>query len=75
MESFSKLATWVLPKKETKVLLLGLSYSGKTTLMYHWKEGYAIPAYPTLDYNIETIQHKRWQFNMWDVAGEFPALF
>jgi ABC-type molybdenum transport system ATPase subunit/photorepair protein PhrA len=71
MEALSKLSTWVHPKKETKVLLLGLPGSGKTTLLYHWKEGVAIKADPTLGFNVEKIQHKRWQFNVRDMASEY----
>jgi small GTP-binding protein len=53
-----------------KLLLLGLDCAGKTTFLYRIRSQYEIEtAYPTIGFNIETLQLKGLSFKCWDVGG------
>lgn len=70
MRAFSKFGDWIRGKKETAVLLVGLSGAGKTTLLY---KGYFVEepnTIPTVAFNVETIDHHDHRFTIWDMGGE-----
>lgn len=70
MRAFSKFGDWVLGKKDTTVLLVGLSGAGKTTLLY---KGYFVEelnTIPTVAFNVETINHNGHRFTIWDLSGK-----
>jgi len=57
------------------VLIAGLDAAGKTTILYKLKrgekrKGEAVNTIPTLDFNVETIKHKKQTFSIWDVGGQ-----
>ncbi|KAM3435062.1 hypothetical protein MY4824_005062 [Beauveria thailandica] len=55
---------------ERRVLLLGVTYAGKTTLLYRWLLGETITTMPTIGFNVETINHPAgYAFTVWDVGG------
>ncbi|KAM3469262.1 hypothetical protein MY5147_007188 [Beauveria neobassiana] len=55
---------------ERRVLLLGVDYAGKTTLLYRWLLGETITTMPTIGFNVETINHPAgYAFTVWDVGG------
>jgi len=56
-------------KKNFKVVMIGLSGSGKTTILYKLKLGELIKTIPTVGFNIETIEYKNAKFNIWDMGG------
>eukprot|EP01083_Nonionella_stella_P017876 50057_1 len=62
--------TEVKEPEKKQVLLLGLSNSGKTTLLYALKTGEAPKTVPTIGFNIETVNHNGMELNMWDVGGQ-----
>lgn len=49
--------------------MLGLDASGKTTILYKLKLNTTIDAIPTIGFNIETINYKNLNLNIWDVGG------
>ena len=51
-------------------ILLGLDNSGKTTLLYHLKLGHDVQAIPTIGFNVETIEHAKATFELWDIGGK-----
>lgn len=57
-------------KKDAKVLMLGLDAAGKTTILYQLKLGLAVETIPTMGFVYESIQHKNFKLNVWDVAGQ-----
>lgn len=59
----------VTPKREFCVAILGLEDGGKTTLLYHIKDGERVDTVATVGFNTETIVHKGSRITMWDVGG------
>ena len=57
-------------KKDAKVLMLGLDAAGKTTILYQLKLGLTVETIPTMGFVYESIQHKNFKLNVWDVAGQ-----
>ena len=69
--------TWLFSKDELKVLMVGLDYAGKTTLLERIKHAYA-PAYrgialdaipPTIGMNLAKVSTQRVEVTFWDVGG------
>jgi small GTP-binding protein len=56
--------------RETRCLMLGLDASGKTTVLYRLKLGEPITTIPTIGFNVETIEYKGFNMNVWDVGGQ-----
>jgi len=59
-----------LPKKETRIVLLGLDASGKTTILYKLKLGEVVTTIPTIGFNVETLEYKNISFVSWDIGGQ-----
>ena len=57
-------------EEETKLLMLGLDCSGKTTIIYKMKLGEVVKTLPTIGFNMETVTFKRTKLNVWDVGGQ-----
>jgi small GTP-binding protein len=56
--------------KETRCLMLGLDAAGKTTVLYKLKLGEPVTTIPTIGFNVETIEYRRFNMNVWDVGGQ-----
>jgi small GTP-binding protein len=56
--------------RETRCLMLGLDAAGKTTVLYRLKIGEVITTIPTIGFNVETIEYKGFNMNVWDVGGQ-----
>ena len=56
-------------KEEIRVLFLGCSGSGKTSLLYRLKLGYLTPTIPTIGFNTETVEYNDVEINIWDLGG------
>merc|ERR1719231_1550128 len=57
-------------KKEMRILMLGLDAAGKTTILYKLKLGEVVTTLPTVGFNVETVEYKNINFNVWDVGGQ-----
>lgn len=51
-------------------LQLGLDAAGKTTILYKLKIGDVIASLPTIGFNVETVEYKKLQMQVWDVGGQ-----
>ncbi len=56
--------------KNCRVLMLGLDAAGKTTILYKLKLGEVISSVPTIGFNVESVQYKKLNFQVWDVGGQ-----
>ncbi|KAL7630842.1 UNVERIFIED_CONTAM: hypothetical protein RMT77_018872 [Armadillidium vulgare] len=52
-----------------RILMVGLDKAGKTTILYHLKNGEIPTTIPTLGYNDEIISYKNRNFNVFDIGG------
>ncbi|XP_049672008.1 ADP-ribosylation factor-like protein 11 [Accipiter gentilis] len=59
------------PKRDARVVMLGLDFAGKSTLLYKLKSGQAVETCPTVGFNVESLQTPcRVSFTLWDVGGQ-----
>ncbi|XP_052425415.1 ADP-ribosylation factor 4-like [Carassius gibelio] len=58
------------PKRQIKLLMVGLDAAGKTTVLYKLKLGEVVTTIPTIGFNIETVEYKNISFAVWDVGGQ-----
>ena len=58
------------PKREMRILMVGLDAAGKTTILYKLKLGEIVTTIPTIGFNVETVQYKNINFTVWDVGGQ-----
>ncbi|KAG0030084.1 hypothetical protein BGZ81_003081 [Podila clonocystis] len=56
-------------RKDYRIVILGLDYAGKTTLLYKLKLGEEVTTISTVGFNVETITYKNVSFTMWDISG------
>lgn len=59
-----------LPKRQCKIVMLGLDGAGKTTILYSLKLGDVLMTIPTIGFNVEEVHFKTIQFMVWDVGGQ-----
>ncbi|XP_055321375.1 ADP-ribosylation factor-like protein 2 [Sitodiplosis mosellana] len=57
-------------EKEMRVLLLGLDNAGKTTILKRLNGEDIDTIEPTLGFNINTLEHRGYTLNFWDVGGQ-----
>nr|CAB3222884.1 ADP-ribosylation factor-like protein 2 [Phallusia mammillata] len=57
-------------EKEVRILMLGLDNAGKTTILKKFIGEDINTISPTLGFNIETIEHRGFKLNIWDVGGQ-----
>ena len=50
--------------------MLGLDYSGKTTILYHIKNGECAKTKPTIGFNAESIDYKDAIFTIFEAGGQ-----
>jgi len=50
--------------------MVGLDGAGKTTMLYQLKIGDVVSTIPTIGFNVENVQYKNINFNVWDVGGQ-----
>jgi len=56
--------------KPTKIVMLGLDGSGKTTILNQMKLREYISTIPTIGFNVETVEYKKLKMTIWDLAGQ-----
>ncbi|KAJ9450335.1 ADP-ribosylation factor-like protein 1 [Diplonema papillatum] len=61
---------WYQGGEETRVLILGLDFAGKTTFLNRLKHGKVVESSPTVGFNLETLQYKSVTFQVWDMGGQ-----
>uniref|UniRef100_A0A8C5TVV5 Uncharacterized protein n=1 Tax=Malurus cyaneus samueli TaxID=2593467 RepID=A0A8C5TVV5_9PASS len=58
-------------KRDARVIMLGLDFAGKSTLLYKLKSGQAVETCPTVGFNVESLQTPCGiSFTLWDVGGQ-----
>jgi len=57
-------------KTNARILMLGLDAAGKTTLLYKLKLNEQINTIPTIGFNVEQVEYKNVNFQVWDVGGQ-----
>ncbi|XP_064032175.1 ADP-ribosylation factor-like protein 11 [Pogoniulus pusillus] len=58
-------------KRDARVVMLGLDFAGKSTLLYKLKSSQAVETCPTVGFNVESLQTPCGiSFNLWDVGGQ-----
>jgi len=62
-------------EQETRVILLGLPNSGKTSILYKLKLGGVAATIPTRGFNVENIEFKHLNPTLWDLGGSHPHLW
>lgn len=52
--------------------MLGLDNAGKTSILYRLKlnRSQHVSTIPTVGFNVETVSHKNFRLNVWDVGGQ-----
>eukprot|EP00002_Diphylleia_rotans_P009798 TRINITY_DN2013_c0_g4_i1.p1 TRINITY_DN2013_c0_g4~~TRINITY_DN2013_c0_g4_i1.p1 ORF type:complete len:183 (-),score=35.18 TRINITY_DN2013_c0_g4_i1:672-1220(-) len=55
---------------KVKVIVVGLNNAGKTTTLYKLLLGEVVVTQPTIGSNVEEIEYKNAQFQMWDIGGQ-----
>ena len=56
--------------RETRCLMLGLDAAGKTTVLYKLKLGEHVTTIPTIGFNLERVEYRGFNMNIWDVGGQ-----
>ncbi|NXG66458.1 ARL11 protein, partial [Hemiprocne comata] len=57
--------------RDARVVMLGLDFAGKSTLLYKLKSGQAVETCPTVGFNVESLQTPcHISFTLWDVGGQ-----
>jgi len=68
------MGNWILklfnPKRDMRILMVGLDAAGKTTILYKLKLGEIVTTIPTIGFNVETVEYKKINFTVWDVGGQ-----
>ncbi|NXE64383.1 ARL11 protein, partial [Calcarius ornatus] len=58
-------------KRDARVIMLGLDFAGKSTLLYKLKSGQAVDTCPTVGFNVESLRTPCGvSFTLWDVGGQ-----
>mmetsp|Transcript_1744 Transcript_1744/g.1191 ORF Transcript_1744/g.1191 Transcript_1744/m.1191 type:complete len:128 (-) Transcript_1744:292-675(-) len=67
---FNKVWDRLAGTKEMRILMLGLDAAGKTTILYKLNMGEVVHTIPTVGFNVETVNYKNINFNVWDIGGQ-----
>ncbi|OMJ66444.1 hypothetical protein SteCoe_36701 [Stentor coeruleus] len=66
----SKFRSFIFGQTEFRIVMIGLDYSGKTTLLYKLKLGETLKTIPTIGFNVESINTKKGgSLTVWDIGG------
>ena len=57
-------------KKHHRILMIGLDAAGKTTILYKLRLNEHINTIPTIGFNVESVQYKNIEMQVWDVGGQ-----
>jgi len=73
--SLRKLRATFNGRAETRVIVVGLDGSGKTTIVYRLKHGKLQDSQiiPTIGFNCECVEYRKMIFSLWDLGGSQDA--
>ncbi len=57
-------------KRKTRLLVLGLDNSGKTTILKSFNKEELQEVTPTQGFNIKQLSHMNLDFKVWDIGGQ-----
>lgn len=58
-------------KKQSRVVMMGLDFSGKSTILYKLKLNQTVETFPTVGFNVESLEVAKNVFiTVWDVGGQ-----
>eukprot|EP00929_Paragymnodinium_shiwhaense_P113258 TRINITY_DN81516_c0_g1_i1.p1 TRINITY_DN81516_c0_g1~~TRINITY_DN81516_c0_g1_i1.p1 ORF type:complete len:183 (+),score=44.11 TRINITY_DN81516_c0_g1_i1:90-638(+) len=57
-------------KEDRRIVMVGLDAAGKTTVLYKLKLGEVVTTVPTIGFNMEAVQYKNIDFQVWDIGGQ-----
>ncbi|XP_029458695.1 ADP-ribosylation factor-like protein 11 [Rhinatrema bivittatum] len=58
-------------KKQARVVMMGLDFAGKSTLLYKLKGNQTVQTFPTVGFNVESLElGKSLPLTIWDVGGQ-----
>jgi len=58
------------PKRETRILMLGLDNAGKTTILHRLNLGEVVITIPTIGFNVEKLEFGKMNMTVWDIGGQ-----
>lgn len=58
------------PKRETRILMLGLDNAGKTTILHRLQLGEVVTTIPTIGFNVEKLEFGKMSMTVWDIGGQ-----
>jgi GTPase SAR1 family protein len=58
-------------KAKERIVFIGNDACGKTTLLYRMKLGEVVTTIPTIGFNVESVEHKKTNYTLWDVGGRY----
>eukprot|EP00929_Paragymnodinium_shiwhaense_P084286 TRINITY_DN4504_c0_g1_i1.p1 TRINITY_DN4504_c0_g1~~TRINITY_DN4504_c0_g1_i1.p1 ORF type:complete len:183 (-),score=39.43 TRINITY_DN4504_c0_g1_i1:323-871(-) len=67
---FAKVLDRLAGVQGRRILMVGLDAAGKTTVLYKLKLGEVVTTIPTIGFNVETVQYKNLEFQVWDIGGQ-----
>jgi len=53
-----------------KICMIGLDNAGKTSILFRMHLGAVVDTHPTIGSNVETVEHKDAEFQVWDLGGQ-----
>mmetsp|Transcript_8254 Transcript_8254/g.14791 ORF Transcript_8254/g.14791 Transcript_8254/m.14791 type:complete len:193 (+) Transcript_8254:121-699(+) len=56
--------------EQCKIVIVGLSNAGKTTILYKLHLGQVVVTQPTIGSNVEEVRHDNMTFQVWDLGGQ-----
>ncbi|KAM8976764.1 ADP-ribosylation factor-like protein 11 [Pelodytes ibericus] len=60
-----------LQKKQARVVMMGLDFAGKSTILYKLKMNQTVETFPTVGFNVESLEMaKNVSVTIWDVGGQ-----
>ena len=68
--TFSEIFNFRFKNRDTRILMLGLDAAGKTSILYKIKNGESVLTIPTIGFNVETFEYKRFNMTVWDIGGQ-----
>jgi small GTP-binding protein len=68
---FSSISAWISGKQEVRVLILGLDFAGKTTILCRlWLNTAVAQVAPTVALNLENVEIGNLRLQIWDLGGQ-----